>query len=291
MKRILLLLVALCMLLVLAPAAQAASPKIVDEAGLLSDSEIAALEMQAQQLADQYGIDVIILTVNSIGNLDSTTYADDYYDQNGYGIGPDFSGVLFLISMEYRDWAISTCGEGMYALSNYQTYEIVDSISWYLSQDQFYAAFCAYLNELESYFKAYADGSYTEDPDYYDPFYPDFEEYPDYSDYPGNRSPQPQLATQILISVLFGAAAGGIGLLILRGQMNTAVAQKGAQSYMVGGSYDLHHSQDVFLYSHTSRVRRQNSSNGSSGGMRSGGGGGFHVSSGGRMHGGGRGKF
>lgn len=287
MKKLILMLVALSMVLLTIPAAEAVTPKIVDEAKLLTDSEITELEQQAQQLVDQYEIDVVILTVDSIGYQDSTTYADNYYDQNGYGIGSDFSGVLFLISMEYRDWAISTCGAGIDAVSNYDTYEIVDSISWYLSQDQFYLAFRAYLNELETYFDAYANGSYTDDPDIYYPVVsPD---YPDYNDYPGYRDSQQSMVSRVLISLLIGAAAGGIGLLILRGKMNTVVPQKDAQPYLVTGSYGLHQQQDVFLYSHTSRVRRQDT-NSSSGGMRSGGGS-VHRSSGGRSHGGGRGKF
>ena len=43
------------------------SPKIVDNAQLLDDASEAILTQQAEQIADTYGIDVVIVTVESIG--------------------------------------------------------------------------------------------------------------------------------------------------------------------------------------------------------------------------------
>ena len=54
-----------------------APPKIVDDAKILTSTEEATLETQAQKLADQYQIDVVILTMDSLYGQDITEYADD----------------------------------------------------------------------------------------------------------------------------------------------------------------------------------------------------------------------
>ena len=87
----------------------AASPHVVDEANLLSSREVQSLNEQTEAMRNQYQMDVVILTVFSLHGKDPEAYADDYYDHAGYGVGSDHSGILLLISMESRDWAISTC--------------------------------------------------------------------------------------------------------------------------------------------------------------------------------------
>ena len=77
---------------------------VIDNADLMSSSEEAALDEKAQALRQEYGMDVVILTVDSLDGKRPQEYADDYYDYNGYAD----NGVLFLLSMEERDWYIST---------------------------------------------------------------------------------------------------------------------------------------------------------------------------------------
>jgi uncharacterized protein len=149
----------------------ALAPKVIDDAGLLTDSEIADLEQRARELADQYAMDVVILTVDSLNGEYVESYADDFYDQYGYGIGSDYTGLLLVLSMEYRDWAISTCGEAIYAFTDYAIQDVFSQISGYLSQDQYYYAFVAYLDALEVYMEAYRNGAPLDGfvDDYYGP--------------------------------------------------------------------------------------------------------------------------
>ena len=91
----------------------AALPHVVDEANLLTSHELQSLSQQAETIGDRYQVDVVILTVVSLEGKDPESYADDYYDQRGYGLGSDRSGILLLISTESRDWAISTCGQAI----------------------------------------------------------------------------------------------------------------------------------------------------------------------------------
>lgn len=99
-KRILLLL--LCFSLLLPVTVHAANPKVIDDADLLTNQETDLLESSAQSLADTYQMDVVILTVDSLGGKTSEAYADDYFDYNGYGIGDDFSGILLLVSIDRK---------------------------------------------------------------------------------------------------------------------------------------------------------------------------------------------
>lgn len=288
MKKWIVYLLCLAVILALPFSVAAASDKIVDDADLLSDSEEAALEQKAQSLADTYHMDVVILTVWSLDGKSAQDYADDYYDTNGYGIGSEYSGLLLLLSMEYRDWYISTCGEAVYALTDYGIQSVFEEIAWYLSEDQYYYAFDEYLDQLDYYFSSYAHGDPVDG--YKDPYEGPGSYYPGtYDDIVYYDDGEQGFVIPLLISLAIGAAVGGIAIMIMRGQMNTAVAQSGAQSYMQRGTYYLNQQQDVFLYQNISRVRRAQSSSGSRGSY--GGGSRVHRSSSGRRHGGGGGKF
>ena len=226
------------------------NPKIVDQAGLLDDatSEIVFTE-QAEKIAETYGVDVVIVTVNSLNGKTSQRFADDYYDDHGYGIGSDYSGILLLVSMEHRDWAISTCGRCTKLFTDRDLDNLFDSMSYQLSSGNYAKAFGNYLYALEEHLAGQSsDGSST-----------------------------PNLLFRLVIALAIGAAAGGITLAVMRSKMNTAKRQSGAGDYVVNGSFHLYRQQDIYLYSRTSRTRRQQSST--------------HNSSSGRSHGGRSGKF
>lgn len=285
MKRILSTVLILLQLLALSAFANAAAPRIVDSAGLLDDSEIAILETRAQQLVETYEMDVVIVTTESLEQTSSEAFADDYYDDNGYGIGSEGSGVLLLLSMEYRDWAISTCGEGIYALTDYGIQNLFASISDDLSRGAYFEAFSSYLDSLEIYYESYrsghpldgtpgkynGQGSYTpgtqEETYYYNnTVIKDFSWY----------------FRKFVISLAIGAAVAGITLLIMRSKMNTVRLQRDASSYLSNGDVQITMHRDVFLYSHISKTKKQTQTSGGSS---------VHRSSGGRSHGGGHGKF
>lgn len=261
MKKISVLILCLVVLLSCTISAHASNnpAKIVDKADVLSTTQEEKLQLQAEKLVEQYDIDVVIVTVDSLGSKTATAYADDFFDYNGYGVGTKDSGVLFLLSMEYRDWAISTHGDAIRALTDYGIDTLFDSISEDLADNDFYSAFTSYLNELDVYFKAYEDG---------DPI--------------DRKITFFDLIPGIFFGLLVGSITAAIIIWIMTRSMNTARAQNSAQSYVTPGSFDLQIQRDIFLYSRTSRVRRaQNRSGGSS----------THRSSSGRRHGGRSGKF
>ena len=223
---------------------------IVDDAGLLTPQEEESLRQKSTVIYERDGIWVTVLTVNHLNGKSAQRYADDFYDNNYYRDHPN--GVLFLIAMDSRDWYISTCGTAIDRLTDYELDQIFFSMADDLSDNRFYDAFTVYLDLLPQYMQV---APQTE---------------------PGIGD----LIRILPIALLIGAAAGGITILVMRGQMNTATPQHSAGNYLVNGSFQLKKHFDIFLYSRVTRTRKPEN-NGTS----------THRSSGGISHGGRGGKF
>ena len=85
-------------------------PLLVDEAGLLSEEESSTLINKLEEISQRQENEVAVVTVNSLEGKTAEAYADDYYDYNGYGYGENDDGLLLLVSMGEREWAITTYG-------------------------------------------------------------------------------------------------------------------------------------------------------------------------------------
>lgn len=92
--------------------------RLVDRAGLLDESGQAGLSAELDDISERQQLDVVIVTVNTLDGKTPMQYADDFYDNNGYGFGDKKDGVLLLISMGDRDWWISTTGYGITAFTD-----------------------------------------------------------------------------------------------------------------------------------------------------------------------------
>ena len=254
MKRWILL---ICVLLLLPLPCFAAGSAVIDHGNLLTPYEEEILDSRASSIAQTYGIDVVILTLDSLNGKETWETADDHYYAGGYS----GNGILLLISMEYRDWEIATYGLVADRISNARTRQLFDKMANDLSADLFYEGFSVYLDAVDETLESYyltdsTDGSFNFTSDIY----------------------EENDALQLLVSLVIGAVVAGIVLSVMRSKMNTAKAQYGASNYLQEGSYHLNTQHDVYLYSNTTRVRR--SQNSSSGG-----------GSGGGSRGGSRGKF
>lgn len=218
----------------LAPAALAAEtelPLIVDEAGILTSREESALEKVAQEIRDAHKMDVVILIVGRLGGSSAQEHADDYYDDHGYGVGRDYSGVLLLIDMGSRQWHISTYGDAIKAISDRDVDILFGAMADELSDGNYYQAFKNYLNALDEHLAAASAG-------------------------PGVKG--------LLIAVVIGIAVGGVTLLIMRSAMNTKRKQSDAGDYLKRDSFHLRVRRDVFLYSRITKRSRPKDNGGSS---------------------------
>ena len=157
MKRIL---IVLFILLLIAPAALSENlPLLVDEANLLTDAEVLELTAEAERISTEYAMDVVIVTVNSIGAKTARDYAADYYDDTGYGQGPDNSGVMLILAMQSRDWYILTTGGAIRAFTDYGLAKIDDDVIHYFSEGKYAEGFARFLRDAEIFLEQDAAGA------------------------------------------------------------------------------------------------------------------------------------
>jgi uncharacterized protein len=236
-----------------------AKSRVVDSAGLLSAAEAASLQGLADNISVTFNFDLVIVTENDIGNARPGEYADNFFENNGYGFGEDRDGCLFLVVMGTRDYWFSTTGRGIRILRDAAADKLEKDTVSSLSNGDYYNAFAAFLNDWDEFLGLDAKGRH------YNVFYK---------------------YNLIMVSVSWLVSLG-IGFLIVgiwKKGMNTALPQTQAAAYVVPGSLSFAVQQDQFLYSHVSKTARASDS-GSSGG------GGIHTSSSGMSHGGRGGKF
>ena len=82
----------------------------IDEANVLSDDQKNNLIKKLTEISEKNKCEVSIAVVNTVGGKSPQEYADDLFDYNDYGYGEGDDGILLLIDMNERDWAISTYG-------------------------------------------------------------------------------------------------------------------------------------------------------------------------------------
>jgi uncharacterized protein len=256
------------MLLALAvPALAAGLPLVVDDAALLSQDSVNELTAGAQQLSNTYGMDVVILTTKSLDGKTALNYAADYYDSKGYGQGAEHDGVMLVLSMEDRDWAILTKGSGINAFTDYGIGAISDDIVPYFSKGDYSAGFSRFLSDAKVFLDQWKTGR---------PY--------DVRDPVHLKNPLERTVDIAVYLAIAAAVIAAVVLLVMILGMKTARPQYNASQYVKNGSLDIVRSQDIYLYHTQTRVRVQKESS-------SGGGSSTFTSSSGSSHGGGSGKF
>lgn len=240
-------------------------PRVVDDADLLTENEEKSLESQIKAITDKYDFDIVLVTADTLGGKTPTSYADDYYDYNGYGANKERDGVLLLVSMEDRDWWITTRGYGITVFNDVRIDNAGENFVSHLSSGEYSKGFECFLSDAEEYIELTNSGKTKSD-----------------------AERMKELAIYISASFGVGLIAAVITVLIFRAQLKSVKFQGGAAHYEVAGSLNLTRSNDVFLYKNISKTRRVESNGG---GRGSGGGSSTHISSSGATHGGGGGKF
>lgn len=95
---------------------------VTDDAGILTDEELKELESKAGTISAQYKCGVYIMTLEDYTQFGSGSIYDvakDIYSQYALGVGEDKSGVLLLLSMAERDYALIAYGYGNTAFTDY----------------------------------------------------------------------------------------------------------------------------------------------------------------------------
>ena len=239
--------------------------RVVDMAELLSDSEKTALLSKLDEISERQKLDIVVLTVNTLDGKTPRDYADDFYDYNGYGFGENKDGILLLVSMEDRDWWISTTGYGIAALTDAGIEYISEKFLSDLSDGDYAQAFTTYAELCDQFITQAKTG------EPYDT---------------GNMLKEPfNVAWNILVAFVIGLVVAVIVTNIMKKQLKTVQLKSEANNYVKANSMIVTENRDLFLYNQVSRRARPKETDNSSGGSST------HTSSSGSSHGGGGGKF
>lgn len=242
----------------------AGKKSVIDDAGLIKASDEKELDKKIKNIQkDKF--DVVILMVKSLDGKSAQDYADDYYDNNDYGLDNEKSGVLFLVSKGDRKYHISTKGAGIKAFTDYGIGRIKEEIKPYLSDGDYFNACDEFLNITKDFVKAYKEGT------------------PYDTDNPYNEEIDYVILEVIALVIAFVIALISVGIMRLR--MNTAKPKGTAMEYIKKGSFKLTSEKDIFMYSTVTKTAKPKDNDNSAGGSTT------HVSSSGSEHGGGGGSF
>lgn len=260
-KRFIWLLCLLCLCLTVSIPAFAAgsAPLLVDNADCLTDSEEETVRSLLSEISARWDMDVVVLTVPRLDGRSAEAYADDYYDYNGY----DEDGVLLLVAVESRDWAISTTGYGIKAVTDYGLEYMAENVTPFLSRGYYETAFTNFANICDNFISQAKDGK---------PY-----------DVPKEKRNEKET---LLVSLPFGlfGAWGVTGR--MKKKLRSVQTQSAAADYVLPGSMNVtRQGKEILLHTAVTHVSKSEGKSGSSGGSTT------HTSSSGQTHGGSSGKF
>lgn len=228
--------------------------RLVDEADILSDSEEEEIVEQLDDVSEEYDMDIVIATVETLEGYSPKSYAELYYELCEY----NEDGMILLISMEDtgggRDVYIRPMGDcDIDVVTKDGAQYMIDRITPELKDGEYAEACEEYVSLSNQFFEQVEDGGE-----------------------PYDGSHMPKTLGDWLIN---GLIALGIGLVIaflivnsMRMKLKSVAPNESATDYMRPGSMNVRESKDMFLYRTVSR--RAKPKNNSSGGGRSSGGGG-----------------
>lgn len=243
-------------------------PLLVDEAGLLSEEESSTLINKLEEISQRQKNEVAVVTVNSLEGKTAEAYADDYYDYNGYGYGENDDGLLLLVSMGEREWAVTTYGYcHTVAFTDAGLDYISSEFRRKLSSGEYAKAFDCFADLCDDFLTQAATG---------EPY--------DVDNMPKGKVSPFWLYTDLVVAffISFGIVKGKSR------NLKSVKKQESAKAYERRGSLSLRRSTVSFvnrIVTQKTIRNEKNSSSGSSGGSSS------HISSSGRSHGGTSGKF
>ena len=142
-------------------------PRVFDQTGLFSETEIIQLEEKIVQCRKSTKMDVVIVSAYAEGERSAEEYADDYYDYGGFGVGKKASGVLLLYYMDGPgqpggECYISTAGTMINMLTDERIESILDDVYGDLGNRDFAGATEHFLEDVKAYVKEGVEsGQYT----------------------------------------------------------------------------------------------------------------------------------
>ncbi|HCM88990.1 MAG TPA: TPM domain-containing protein [Vagococcus sp.] len=130
---------------------EAASQNVYDEAKLFTNEDIQTFEKKIKEIKEQYKSEIVIVTTNSTNDKTPEEFADNFYEQGGFGVGDTHDGMLFLIDMGTRKYHVSTTGNTIAVISNKRMQRLKESIEEDLSNNDNLGAVNTFFETTTSY--------------------------------------------------------------------------------------------------------------------------------------------
>lgn len=258
-----------------ASAALADGDRVFDRAELFTASEVQELEQEIQAFQEETGMDFVIVTSNESHKGSAQQIADAFYEQGGFGLDEEKSGILYYIDMDDRYHYLSTTGAMIDYMTDARIENAIDEVTRYLSAGAYAQGASQMISIVRQYVRAgIPEGQYR------------------YDVVTGQRLTARHKAltkNEIILALVIGFAVCLIYVACVRSRYSL----KGSTyhySYQDNVAMKLTDQEDTYLRTTTTRVRKPDppENTGSHGG---GGGSGVHTSSSGTSHGGGGGHF
>lgn len=205
---------------------------IFDLSDQLSYEEWAELEARASDISQRHGCGVYAAFVDDFteyggGNdVYKTTY--QLYHASELGMGADRDGIIILLSMDDRDYAMFVYGDhAEYAFDRYGQKELEDAFLGYFGDNDWYGGVSHYLDTCDEYLTRAEEGK------------------------PVRKNTLPMYLIVVAASC---AIAGGI-CLMLKWQLKTVHKKAEANEYVAAGGLNLTKQYD--RYTHTTETRRK----------------------------------
>jgi len=223
--------------------------RVIDNAGLLTEINKEILQNKITAMSSMHNMDFIIVTEASIGSESPMNYAESFFEKNGYGIGENKDGSLFLNVTGTRNIWVTTSGRAIRILNNVAENKILDDAEKNLQANNYYEAYYSFLTNWEEFLILESK----------------------------RRNYNIIQKNNVYVIIGIWVLALGIAFIVIfywKKQMNTAIGQTHAAAYIVPGSLSFTVKKDSFLYSNVTKVKRDKDSTSRSGSGRSYGGGG-----------------
>ena len=199
---------------------------VTDDAGILTDSQWEDLEQRAQQVSEEYQCGVYMITVDDYTDYSTeSVYTADYTIYHDYemGMGEDRDGIMILLSMEDRDYAMFVYGPKASEVFNAYGQEQLET--YFLDNfrdDDWYGGFGDYIDACSNYLQLAEQGTPVSAPEGYDSG--------DYEDY--EATPGENFGVSFLMALGISCVISIIICLLLLLKMHTVHQKTEANDYV-----------------------------------------------------------
>lgn len=118
-----------------AAGSRAVGPRVVDQAGVLSDEDLSMARRYLDERSASAMFDVVVAFVDSTDGMSAADMAEMLFNDGDHGWGTEYDGAIWLLSVEDGDWGMAVFGRGTTAFPNDVMEKIGDAVTDAIIED------------------------------------------------------------------------------------------------------------------------------------------------------------